>query len=71
MKVKSFINRLLPTRGWKVVALVIAGVIVGSGALFAYVLRATTYLGDDPSACVNCHIMAPYYATWQHSSHGR
>lgn len=29
-----------------------------------YLLRAHTYLGDDPSACVNCHIMAPYYATW-------
>ena len=36
-----------------------------------YLLRAHTYLGDDPSACVNCHIMAPYYATWFHSSHSR
>ena len=29
------------------------------------------YLGDDPAACVNCHIMSPYYATWFHSSHAR
>lgn len=36
-----------------------------------YLLRAHTYLGDEPSACVNCHIMAPYYATWFHSSHSR
>ena len=37
-----------------------------------YLLRAHTYfVGDDPSACVNCHIMTPYYATWSHSSHGR
>lgn len=27
------------------------------------------YLSDKPEACVNCHIMAPQYATWNHSSH--
>ena len=67
----NLVNRLLPSRTWKVVALIVAGFIVGAGALFAYMLRAHTYLGDDPSACMNCHIMAPYYATWMHSSHGR
>lgn len=55
----------------KVGMLVIAGAIVGLGGLFMYLLRAHTYLGDDPSACVNCHIMTPYYATWSHSSHSR
>ncbi|MBQ6039050.1 MAG: cytochrome c nitrite reductase small subunit [Bacteroidaceae bacterium] len=49
----------------------IAGILVGLGGLFMYLLRAHTYLGDDPSACINCHIMTPYYATWSHSSHGR
>ena len=56
----------------KVGLLVAAGVIVGLGGLFMYLLRAHTYfIGDDPAACVNCHIMTPYYATWSHSSHGR
>ena len=56
----------------KVGLLIAAGVIVGWGGLFMYLLRAHTYfIGDDPSACVNCHIMTPYYATWSHSSHGR
>ena len=56
----------------KVTSLVISGVIVGLGGLFFYLLRMHTYIvGDDPAACVNCHIMAPYYATWAHSSHGR
>jgi len=55
----------------KIVAIVMAGVLVGLGFLFAYLLRMHTYLGDNPSACVNCHIMTPYYATWSHSSHGR
>ena len=55
----------------KIGLLVISGVLFGLGALFVYLLRAHTYLGDDPSACVNCHIMTPYYASWSHSSHGR
>ena len=71
MKKLSFINRFLPSYKWKVAAIIICGVVVGGGSLFMYLLRAHTYLGDEPSACVNCHIMAPYYATWFHSSHSR
>ncbi|MBR4563104.1 MAG: cytochrome c nitrite reductase small subunit [Paludibacteraceae bacterium] len=55
----------------KIALIILCGVVVGSGLLFAYLLRMHTYLGDDPSACVNCHIMTPYYATWSHSSHAR
>ncbi|MBR3434944.1 MAG: cytochrome c nitrite reductase small subunit [Bacteroidales bacterium] len=56
----------------KVGLLLVAGVVCGLGGLFMYLLRAHTYfIGDNPSACVNCHIMTPYYATWSHSSHGR
>ena len=55
----------------KVELLILGGVFLGLGGLFLYLLRAHTYLGDDPAACVNCHIMTPYYATWSHSSHGR
>ena len=55
----------------KVFLLVTGGLVVGLGGLFMYLLRMHTYLTDDPSACVNCHIMTPYYATWMHSSHGR
>lgn len=60
------------TYGQKVALTVACGVIVGLGILFMYLLRMHTYIvGDDPAACVNCHIMSPYYATWSHSSHGR
>ena len=55
----------------KVFLLVVGGVVVGLGGLFMYLLRMHTYLTDDPSACVNCHIMTPYYASWMHSSHAR
>lgn len=51
--------------------LLAGGIAAGLLGLFLYLLRFHTYLGDDPSACVNCHIMTPYYATWMHSSHGR
>ena len=56
----------------KTFALVVTGVITGLVLLFLYLLRMHTYIvGDDPAACVNCHIMTPYYATWSHSSHAR
>ena len=58
--------------GQKISIVTICGVIVGLGVLFLYLLRMHTYIvGDDPAACVNCHIMSPYYATWSHSSHAR
>lgn len=44
------INRFFPSFKWKVAAVIIGGVIVGGGALFMYMLRAHTYLGDDPAA---------------------
>lgn len=71
------LKEILSIKDWfsyrqKVGLLVLAGVIVGLGGLFMYLLRAHTYfIGDDPAACVNCHVMTPYYATWSHSSHGR
>jgi cytochrome c nitrite reductase small subunit len=45
------------------------GVFIGLIILSFKLSKAYSYLSDDPKACVNCHIMAPQYATWQHSSH--
>jgi len=67
----SNIKEALSSQTAKIVTAVVAGVLIGGVGLFMYLLRAHTYLGDSPSACMNCHIMAPYYATWMHSSHGR
>jgi cytochrome c nitrite reductase small subunit len=47
------------------------GAVAGLGFCVAYISNATSYLSDDPKACINCHIMDPEYASWQHSSHGR
>ncbi len=50
---------------------VLLGIMIGLGCYTLYISKAGSYLSDDPKACVNCHIMAPEYATWFHSSHGR
>ena len=50
---------------------ILLGVIIGLGCYVMYISKAASYLSDDPKACVNCHIMAPEYSTWFHSSHGR
>ncbi len=36
-----------------------------------YASKMSSYLSDDPKACINCHVMNTQYATWQHSSHAR
>lgn len=33
--------------------------------------KATSYLTTDATACINCHVMESYYASWQHSSHAQ
>lgn len=47
------------------------GIIAGLAVYTIYMSRAFSYLSDKPEACINCHIMTPYYATWEHSSHAQ
>jgi cytochrome c nitrite reductase small subunit len=47
------------------------GCCVGGGLYLATISNAASYLSDDPKACINCHVMEPEYASWQHSSHAR
>lgn len=67
----DFVRALRPPRRWHVWVLLLAGVFAGLVAVTLHVSRATSYLGDDPATCVNCHIMAPQYATWAASSHAQ
>jgi len=66
---KKIIQFLIPPPQWRVAVVIMLGAIVGLGLYAAYASRAISYLSDAPETCVNCHIMAPQYATWQHSSH--
>ena len=57
--------------GWRLAGMGTLGAFFGSAAYVAFLSNAASYLSDDPKACINCHIMNPMYASWQHSSHGR
>lgn len=55
------------------VAGIIAALTIGAAiglALFTFVYaRGSSYMGNDPATCANCHIMRQHYAAWQAGSH--
>jgi cytochrome c nitrite reductase small subunit len=65
----KFILHFLPPKAWRFPVLLLIGILIGLFCFLFYVSKAYSYLSDDPKTCVNCHIMAPQYATWGHSSH--
>jgi len=65
----SFLKKISPPDNWKVTVIIVAGIFTGLGLYTFYISNAPSYLGDKPETCVNCHIMAPQYATWSHSAH--
>ena len=58
-----------PPAEWKLPVILLLGILVGISSFVIYLSKAPSYLSDKPETCVNCHIMAPQYATWSHSSH--
>jgi cytochrome c nitrite reductase small subunit len=71
----QLLNRLLallsPPPEWHVPVIMALGVLVGAGLAIFQLSNAASYLSDDARACVNCHVMSPQHASWQHSSHAR
>ena len=63
------LKKLLPPDKWRLPVLLTIAVFTGLGIFAFHISNASSYLGDNPETCVNCHIMAPQYATWYHSSH--
>lgn len=66
---KRLLKLLIPPQHWRVPVVILLGAVAGLLIYAAYASRAVSYFSDSPATCVNCHIMAPQYATWQHSSH--
>ncbi len=60
---------LVPPKKWRALATFTVAIIFGLGIFLLDFSNASSYLSDDPQACVNCHIMTPQYITWTHSSH--
>lgn len=71
IRLKEIIKLFFPPAKWRLQVLFSMGIFSGLILLILHLGRATSYLSDNPAACVNCHVMAPYYATWQNGSHGR
>jgi cytochrome c nitrite reductase small subunit len=68
-KLYEVIKKLMPPQGWKLSVVISLGVLAGLSATAFHISNASSYLSDDPRACINCHVMYPQYASWQHSSH--
>ncbi|HBL75006.1 MAG: cytochrome c nitrite reductase small subunit [Bacteroidetes bacterium GWF2_42_66] len=65
----KLIKQITPPKEWRFPVLILCGIFAGFGIYSFYISKAHSYLSDQPETCVNCHIMAPQYATWNHSSH--
>jgi cytochrome c nitrite reductase small subunit len=65
----TFIGGLVPPPEWRFPVVFVLGVLVGLVGLVAHTSRATSYLSDSPTTCVNCHVMVPEYMTWANSAH--
>ncbi|MCX6634182.1 MAG: cytochrome c nitrite reductase small subunit [Acidobacteria bacterium] len=48
---------------------VLVGLLVGVGLFTFHFAQGPAYLGNDPNACANCHIMRDHLDSWQKSSH--
>ncbi len=68
---KQVIDKIKPPPNWKLPVLFTLGILTGLFFFVLHIGRATSYLSDKPEACVNCHVMAPQYATWERSNHGK
>jgi cytochrome c nitrite reductase small subunit len=66
-------QRLSTLRGvrarYVIVLGVAMGVLLGVGGYTFIYARGASYLTDDPTACVNCHVMRDQYSGWITSSH--
>lgn len=65
----DLLRRLIPPSQWQAPVAIVMGAMVGLGFYLMRLSEVTSYLSDNPQACVNCHVMTPEYNSWMHSSH--
>jgi cytochrome c nitrite reductase small subunit len=46
-----------------------AGLALGIGGYAFHYAKGSSYLGNDPATCANCHVMAGHYSGWQAAPH--
>ena len=54
---------------WTIIAALIVGAAAGLGLFTFGYARGYSYLGHDPKACGNCHVMSEHFAAWTKGSH--
>jgi cytochrome c nitrite reductase small subunit len=59
----------MSSRAWAITLAVLIGVVFGVGTFTFVYARGYSYLGNDPAACANCHVMHEQYDGWAKSSH--
>jgi cytochrome c nitrite reductase small subunit len=69
MRNTKWLDVVKPPDRWKVPVIITMGVLAGILLYMLNISKASSYLSNEPTTCVNCHIMAPQYATWSHSAH--
>jgi cytochrome c nitrite reductase small subunit len=68
---KTILRFFKPPDEWRLLVNLLMAIFIGIGCLAVYISNAPSYLSDRPETCMNCHVMAPQFATWQRSSHAR
>ncbi len=65
----GLLRKIIPPQGWRLPVAVLLGILIGLALYMFKASNAVSYLSDKPETCINCHVMVPQYATWNHSSH--
>ena len=60
---------LAPLTKYRLTIFILTGIFIGLSLTVFRLSNATSYLSNDPRACINCHVMTSQYSTWMHSSH--
>jgi len=60
---------IIPSENWQKPVSILLGILFGLIIYILIISNSMSYLSDKPDTCINCHIMKPQMATWQHSSH--
>jgi len=69
MKTSSAKSKSSKHRAFKLAIVAIVGVFIGLSFFTMHYAEATSYLSNDPTACINCHVMNDHFNGWQQASH--
>lgn len=65
----TLLKKVVPPKKWRLPVFILMGIAAGLGFFMIKEAKVLAYLSDEPTACINCHVMNAEYITWDHSSH--